>query len=211
LRPSAFGLGFREHLAAPWRAASKAVERRSDMQPEQRPEVRQALATRIYRERRAYLLRIAERNSRSRADAEEALQEAFIAFLRAYDPGRGAHPLAWLTLVLKRECWQRTRREHLDRRAGQEAELTDGEIGCALELIPDVGRSPQEAAELRDEVAEVRERLSKLKPQERRALSLLALGYSYREIAEITGWTHTKINRCIAEGRAALRASGAGE
>jgi DNA-directed RNA polymerase specialized sigma24 family protein len=30
-------------------------------------------------------------------------------------------------------------------------------------------------------------------------------GYSYREIGEITGWTHTKINRCIAEGRARLR------
>ena len=75
-----------------------------------------------------------------------------------------------------------------------------------LELIPDHRRSPQEAAELREEVREVHEGLSQLKPQERRALSLLALGFSYREIGEITGWTHTKINRCIAEGRAALRA-----
>ena len=112
------------------------------------PSEPEALATRIYRERRAYLLRIARRNSLNRADAEEALQEAFIAFLRAYDPERGAHPLAWLTLVLKRECWQKSRSEHLDRRAGQEAELTEGEIGCALELIPDPGRSPHEVAEL---------------------------------------------------------------
>jgi DNA-directed RNA polymerase specialized sigma24 family protein len=33
----------------------------------------------------------------------------------------------------------------------------------------------------------------------------LALGYSYREIAERQGWTYTKVNRCVAEGRAALR------
>ena len=79
------------------------------MQAEHRSESPEALATRIYRERRGYLLRIAERNSLNRADAEEALQEAFIAFLRAYDPERGAHPLAWLTLVLKRECWQKSR------------------------------------------------------------------------------------------------------
>jgi RNA polymerase sigma factor (sigma-70 family) len=181
------------------------------MQAEHRSESSEALATRIYRERRAYLLRIAQRNSLNRADAEEALHEAFIAFLRAYDPEHGAHPLAWLTLVLKRECWQKSKSEHLDRRAGQEAELADGEIGCVLELIPDHRRSPQEAAELREEVRAVHHKLSQLKPQERRALSLLALGFSYAEIGEITGWTHTKINRCIAEGRAALRASGVGE
>jgi RNA polymerase sigma factor (sigma-70 family) len=178
------------------------------MQAEQRSESPEVLASRIYRERRAYLLRIAERNSISRADAEEALQEAFIAFLRAYDPERGAHPLAWLTLVMKRECWQKTKREHLDRRAGQEAESGEGEIGCSLELIADPSRSPQEAAELREEVRELRTRFSRLKPQERRALSLLCLGYSYREIGEITGWTHTKINRCVSEGRAALRKAG---
>jgi DNA-directed RNA polymerase specialized sigma24 family protein len=40
---------------------------------------------------------------------------------------------------------------------------------------------------------------------ERRALSLLAAGYSYREIGQLTDWTYTKVNRCVAEGRAALR------
>jgi RNA polymerase sigma factor (sigma-70 family) len=165
----------------------------------------EALACELFAERRAQLLRIAERNALNRADAEEALQEALIAFIRAYDPDRGAHPMAWLTLVLKRECWARTRGEHLDRRLGQEAELTDGELGSALELIPDPGRGPHEAALLAERVAQARDHLAELKPQERRALSLLALGYSYAEIGEITGWTHTKINRCIAEGRARLR------
>ncbi len=50
-----------------------------------------------------------------------------------------------------------------------------------------------------------RSHLAALKRDERRALSLLALGYSYSEICELTEWSYTKVNRCLAEGRAALR------
>ena len=32
-------------------------------------------------------------------------------------------------------------------------------------------------------------------------MTLKAQGYSYAEIGEITGWSYTKINRCMAEGR----------
>jgi hypothetical protein len=35
--------------------------------------------------------------------------------------------------------------------------------------------------------------------QEVRALVLKAHGYSYKEIAETTGWTDTKVNRCLTE------------
>jgi DNA-directed RNA polymerase specialized sigma24 family protein len=37
--------------------------------------------------------------------------------------------------------------------------------------------------------------------------ALLGLGYSYREIMQITGWTYTKVNRCIRDGRTRLRHS----
>ena len=45
------------------------------------------------------------------------------------------------------------------------------------------------------------EALHGLKPQEVRALWLKALGHSYEQICEVTGWTYTKVNRCLAEGR----------
>ncbi|MGB7587208.1 MAG: sigma factor, partial [Solirubrobacterales bacterium] len=61
-----------------------------------RAEVRE-LAIQLYREQRSYLLLIARQNAGNEAVAEEALQEAFISFLRGFDPGRGAPPLAWLT------------------------------------------------------------------------------------------------------------------
>ena len=46
--------------------------------------------------------------------------------------------------------------------------------------------------------------LAQLKTQEIRALQLKAEGYSYREICQLTGWTYTKVNRCLTEGRRAL-------
>jgi DNA-directed RNA polymerase specialized sigma24 family protein len=55
------------------------------------------------------------------------------------------------------------------------------------------------------EAAKLRRGLDRLKPDERRALGLLALGYTYREICGLTGWSHTKVNRCLHEGRARLR------
>ena len=52
---------------------------------------------------------------------------------------------------------------------------------------------------------EASERLAALKPAERWALGLIAAGYSYQEVGQITGWSYTKINRSAAEGRARLR------
>jgi hypothetical protein len=52
-----------------------------------------------------------------------------------------------------------------------------------------------------DRVARSAEALHGLKPQEVRALWLKALGHSYEQICEVTGWTYTKVNRCLAEGR----------
>jgi hypothetical protein len=45
------------------------------------------------------------------------------------------------------------------------------------------------------------EALAGLKPQERRTLVLKAEGFSYAEIQAITGFSYTKVNRCMAEGR----------
>jgi hypothetical protein len=72
-------------------------------------------------------------------------------------------------------------------------------------LIPAPGDGPAEQAERREAIARCREALRALKPQELRALTLLAEGYSYQEIGEITGYSRTKINRCLAEGRERFR------
>ena len=73
---------------------------------------------------------------------------------------------------------------------------------------------PAEAAPPLDEQASERERvrqtaevLAHLKPSETRCLLLRALGYSYAEIAERTGYSWTKVNRSLTEGRRGFLAS----
>ena len=44
-----------------------------------------------------------------------------------------------------------------------------------------------------------------MKRDEARALVLQATGRTYAEIEAETGWSHTKVNRALTEGRAAFR------
>jgi RNA polymerase sigma factor (sigma-70 family) len=162
-----------------------------------------ASAGQIYAVNRSRLLAIAKRNCGSDEEAEEALQDAFVLFIDRFDPGSGARPLAWLTLTLKRRCWALHRRRRDPRLVAIRSE--DGGAGAMTESAGEISRSPEELAELREAIAALLAAFTRLKPQERQALGLLALGYSYREICARTDWTYTKVNRCITEGRASLR------
>ncbi|MGA8746048.1 MAG: sigma-70 family RNA polymerase sigma factor, partial [Solirubrobacterales bacterium] len=187
-------------------ASSKPATEEVDMyassaQQQGRAQVK-ALAERLYREHYPYLLRIAAKNAPTHADAEEAVGEAFTNFVRAYNLDSGAPPLAWVILATKRSCWDRYRHYHLDRIAAQRTDRTGGESVSYFDSIPS-GASGTE--DLVAEIDEVRTQLAALKPDERTAISLRAAGFSYGEIAERQHWTFTKVNRCLAEGRAALR------
>ena len=81
-----------------------------------------------------------------------------------------------------------------------------GGAGDWMALIPSQGAGPAERFERREAIARSREALKTLKPAELKALTLLAEGYSYVEIGEMTGFSQTKVNRCLAEGRERFRA-----
>jgi RNA polymerase sigma factor (sigma-70 family) len=166
-----------------------------------------ALAETLYSEHLAHLLGVAARNVAAPSDAEEALQEAILIFIEKAEPDEIAEPLAWLTLVLKRECWALWRK-HRVAETVREADDEVGLPGYRPEELRAEGRGPDELAEISEQAAEIRAALSQLKPQEREVLGLLAVGYSYKELREILGYTHTKINRCASEGRARLRELG---
>lgn len=156
-------------------------------------------------ERDAFRLRSQARLHAQRpSDAEDALQDACVQFLRYYD-GPSEEALRWMYVVVKRCAWAIGRRASRTRELGYEVSPADGE-GEERELLPvDDGFGPAEIVERGEAVSERIALLDGLKPDERRALLLLALGYSYKEIAAGQGWTHTKVNRCVAEGRADLR------
>lgn len=149
------------------------------------------------------LRRQAVRNCSVDADAEDALQDACVEFLRSYSGASGEHALRYLMLAVKHAAWARSRRA--TRGAAIELGAADerGEEPCLLACCERPG--PAERTVRRKETAAAFAALDRLKPDERTALILLAFGYSYREIAARQGWTRTKVNRCLAEGRQALR------
>jgi RNA polymerase sigma factor (sigma-70 family) len=161
-----------------------------------------ALARRIYEERRRYLLGIARRNVASEADAEEALQDTFANFITDFDPYGEAHPLAWLTLALKRRCWRLREGAHLDRRVAAPTLATFEEPSAVLEGRP---ADPEPMADRVAQRDQARRRLAALRPDQRSAIVLHAAGYNYAEIGERSRWTLTKTNRSLYEGRIALR------
>ncbi len=142
---------------------------------------------------RASFRRTARRVSLCQDDADDALQRATVILLTKAPPSQGERLAGWMHVV--------TRREALAVRRERER-LLGAEVG---EALPWAGPCPAERAERREGCRERARMLARLKQDERRALVLIGQGYSYREICELTGWTYTKVNRCLAEGRARLR------
>jgi DNA-directed RNA polymerase specialized sigma24 family protein len=151
--------------------------------------------------RQAAFRRTARRFSLTPEDAEDALGHA-VEILLSRAPDLAPGPLtAWMHVVTRREALAIGRSYRRARRATAPAAADP----LDPDLLPCRGPAPDELLEHRERVAEAAERLAALKPQERRALALFGAGCSYAEIQAITGWTYTKVNRCMAEGRAALR------
>jgi RNA polymerase sigma factor (sigma-70 family) len=151
----------------------------------------------------AALRRTAARYSLCPDDAEDAYQRAVEILLTKARPGDPRHLAAWMQVVTRREAMAlRRSRERLLRPAADDH-------GEPLERIACDRPTPHELLESRERIAEAARLLKRLKPHERLALLLQAHGYSYAEIHELCGWTYTKTNRCLAEGRARLRKLGA--
>jgi RNA polymerase sigma factor (sigma-70 family) len=136
-------------------------------------------------------------------DAEDAYQGAVEILLTRSPPADPLHLAAWMQIVTRRQALavRRSRERLLGARADGDGDPLD-RIACDR---PD----PHERLERREQVGEAVQVMNRLKPQERLALVLKAHGYSYAEIRELCGWTYTKVNRCLAEGRARLRELGA--
>jgi RNA polymerase sigma factor (sigma-70 family) len=155
--------------------------------------------------KRHRLLRQARSHSRQTEDADDALSDACVQFLRYYDGPRGDDALRWMLVVTKRCAWAIARRG--DARNSRVVVGTKGGAEDVAALAREERSGPDELVERFEEVAQVTELIEELKPDERTALILLGLGYSYKEIAALRGWSIRKVNRCLSEGRASVRKS----
>jgi RNA polymerase sigma factor (sigma-70 family) len=137
------------------------------------------------------LLATARRHSLCADDAHDAYQRALEIFIRRAADLEPDGVVGWLHTVVKHEAMA-VRRSRQRLVAAEEIDLDAHESGVA---------GGEERAVRFELVARAAEALQRLKPQELRALWLKAEGHSYQEIASITGWTYTKVNRCLTEGR----------
>ena len=154
-------------------------------------------AVALLRTSEAAFRRTAGRYSLCSHDAEDAFQRA-VEILLTKAPARGPSELAaWMQVVTRREALAvRRSRERL--LAGSTTE------DDPMERLACDRPGPADHAELRERIMAAARALGALKPDERLAIVLQALGYSYAEIGELCGWTYTKVNRSLAEGRARL-------
>ena len=140
----------------------------------------------------AQVMGTARRYSLSAEDAEDAFQRGLEILLTKAPSTREDDLLPWLKTVVKHEAFA-------IRKQRQRTELTGDR-----ELTPGLAPPTHEQAERQERLRLGAEAMSRLKPQEVRCLLLRAEGYSYKQICEETGFSYTKVNRCLTEGRKAF-------
>lgn len=162
---------------------------------------RRAAALELIARHEREIRRTARRFSLCADDAEDAYQRSLEILLTKAPTVDPRELIRWTQTVAKHEALAvRRQRERILAGPAARPPGEDPESDW-VELIPSERHGPADEAERRERVERSREALRTLKPQELRALTLKAEGYSYAEIQEITGWTYTKVNRCMAEGR----------
>jgi RNA polymerase sigma factor (sigma-70 family) len=184
--------------------SSTEGERENAVLPRPTAGARKRAAVETYSRHEGELRRTARRYSICADDAEDALQRGLEILLTKAPTDDPRELIRWTQTVVKHEALA-VRRDRERILSGPAAVPTEPGREDWVALLPTDAAGPPERAERREAIARSREALQTLKPQELRALSLLAEGYSYAEIGEITGFSHTKINRSLAEGRERFR------
>ena len=145
---------------------------------------------------------------RSRTDAEDVVQEAYLRALRSFETFRGEDIRPWLLAIVRNAAyrWLNQRRRFDNVVSLQEAYGGNAEEeGQRMEPVADVPSAEQQligAAE-RDYVLRA---LAELPPAFREAVVLREIeGLSYRGIAEVTGAPVGTVMSRLSRGREELR------
>jgi RNA polymerase sigma factor (sigma-70 family) len=143
----------------------------------------------------AQILATARRYAATPEDAEDAFQRGIEILLTKAPSTREDELIPWLKTVVKHEAFALRRQRERHSPVTDDGELRDRPAPAAV---------THEQAERLERLRQGAEALGHLKPHEIRALLLKAEGFSYREICAITGWSYTKVNRLLTEGRRAF-------
>jgi RNA polymerase sigma-70 factor (ECF subfamily) len=143
------------------------------------------------------VLRRAARFARNHADLEDLGQETFLRAYRDLRSFRGDAPFGhWLSRIAVRVCY-----DALRKRRGEEKDVSLEVLAYPL-ADPSTGNgtSAQLARIVLDRA------MSRLKPEDRLVITLYELeDRSVREVAELTGWSETRVKVRAFRARQALK------
>ncbi len=135
----------------------------------------------------------ARRYSLCTDDAHDAWQHSLEILITRAPARDRSGLLAWMHTVIKHEALA-VRRSRLRMLEGVGEEFDPSELVCE-------NPGPHEQFERRERIVQASTALQLIKHPEATCLLLKAKGFSYNEISEITGFSWTKVNRSISEGR----------
>jgi RNA polymerase sigma factor (sigma-70 family) len=162
--------------------------------PPERAEI-DAAALELLARHGAQILATARRYAATPEDAEDACQRGLEILLTKAPSTTEDELIPWLKTVVKHEAFALRRQRERHSPVTDDGELRDRPAPAAV---------THEQAERLERLRQGAEALGQLKPHEIRALVLKAQGFSYREICAMTGWSYTKVNRLLTEGRRAF-------
>lgn len=157
--------------------------------------------------RRPHLLNIAYRMLGSRAEAEDALQEAWLRVERADVPSL-ENPHGWLTTVVARVCLDMLRARKARREAPTELDGEGDQVGVQPSTVS--SPSPEQAAVLADSVGvALMMMLETLNPNERLAFVLHDLfDMPFETIADVLSVTPAVARQLASRARRRLQGAG---
>jgi RNA polymerase sigma-70 factor (ECF subfamily) len=161
-----------------------------------------ALDDAAFEAERPHLLAVAYRMLGSRAEAEDAVQEAWLRYAKVRDGGEIHDLRAWLTTVTGRICHDVLKSARVSR------EAYPGQWLPPVVVDPDA--DPAGRVEVRDQVAlALLVVLEKLTPEQRVALVLHdAFAVPFEDIATVLGTTETAARQHASRGRRAVAQDG---
>lgn len=136
--------------------------------------------------------------------AADVTQDAFLSAFRNIGRYRGGSFVAWLLRIVTNACYDQLRVRK--RRPQMSLDAFDHEADEGAPQFTDPGEAPDDRT-LRGELAREIERQLQLLPDDQRLALIMSdiQGYSYDEIAAVTGWPLGTVKSRISRGRLQLR------
>jgi len=163
--------------------------------------------TNIFVDRWQSLYRIAMRQLENVADAEDAVQDAFLSAYKHLDQFKGqARMSTWVTTIVINSARMKLRRRPRNEHVALSDESQDHDSKQVLEMLRDHRPNPEEVSQ-RNELAEQAEGFTILmSPTLRRTFHLRAMrGLSIRDTAKILGVPNGTVKAQTARARAKLK------